>query len=523
MHLTYTPHLVPLFFTGLIIGALLSVTWRQRRAPIAGPFALTLVMLGIWTVGYIFELAAVETDVKVVWANVQYIGIALLPVVWLDAVLAHLGRHRPTWSSFVLYAVPVATIVLAWSGARAFRGAVRVVVDGTGLSVLDPAYGPWVFYVFTPFAYALFLGAVALLVAALRHSRGVLRWQSALLLAASALPLIANALYLVSITPFPYYNPTVAVFTLSAVVVAVALFRFQLFEVAPLAREAVVEHLRDPVIVIDRHNRLADYNVAAGQLLPVLNPDAMGKDMAEVLGGSTDLLERIREGSDVDTEVTLKRDGVDHHYSLEISPVRDGRGRTAGRTVMLHDITERRALFERMRELASLDGLTGIFNRRHFFDLSRAEFDRARRHDGPVSLIMFDLDHFKHINDSLGHQCGDEVLRAVTQACSVRLRSFDLFGRYGGEEFAVLLPEIDHEGALTVAERLRRSIAAVERDLGDIGITASFGVASVSSTGDLDFDDLVQLADEALYRAKQRGRDRIELATCFPAPLEAVR
>jgi diguanylate cyclase (GGDEF)-like protein len=113
------------------------------------------------------------------------------------------------------------------------------------------------------------------------------------------------------------------------------------------------------------------------------------------------------------------------------------------------------------------------------------------------------------------------VLHAVAQSCNERLRSFDLFGRYGGEEFAVLLPEVDPEGALAVAERLRRGIAAAECDVGT-AVTASFGVASMLSTGSLSFDDLLRLADEALYRAKQRGRDCVELATCIPAPMEAA-
>jgi diguanylate cyclase (GGDEF)-like protein/PAS domain S-box-containing protein len=499
------------------------VAWRERRSPAAGPFAVMLAALLVWTIAFAFELSSSELAAKVVWANVQYLAIAFLPVLWLDVVLAYLGRRRPRWSDLVLYAIPVATVVLSWSGLGLFRGDPQIVTDAGGLRVLDPDYGPWVPFVYTLFAYALSIAAVILLLDALRRGRGLLRWQSALLLTSSILPLLANALYLLGITPLPYYNPTVAVFAVSAVLVAVALFRFRLFEVAPLARETVVEHLRDPVIVLDRHDRLADYNAAAARLLPALTPHVVGSDIGNVLAASPDLLERVRERAELDAEVTLPSDGEERHYSLELSPVRDVRGRLAGHTAVFHDITERVLLFERVKELASLDGLTGIFNRRHFFELSEAELDRARRHDSPVSLILFDLDHFKEINDTYGHQCGDEVLRAVAEAGNDRLRSFDLFGRYGGEEFAVLLPEVDPEGALAIAERLRRGIAAVENDLGGIGVTASFGVASMLSTGSLAFDDLLRLADEALYRAKQRGRDRVELATCIPAPLEAVQ
>jgi len=166
---------------------------------------------------------------------------------------------------------------------------------------------------------------------------------------------------------------------------------------------------------------------------------------------------------------------------------------------------ENARLFGEVQRLAITDGLTDTYNRRHFFELAENEFNRARRFQHPVSAIMFDVDHFKQINDTYGHAIGDQVLRVVAERCRESIRDIDILGRYGGEEFAIILPATDLSGALSVAERLRRSIADVpiptERD--DVTITISLGVASNAQ----DVAALVNRADAAMYAAKQAGRN----------------
>lgn len=165
---------------------------------------------------------------------------------------------------------------------------------------------------------------------------------------------------------------------------------------------------------------------------------------------------------------------------------------------------------ERLERLARTDPLTGCANRRHFFELGARELERARRHSRPLSVAAIDLDHFKSVNDRYGHATGDRTLEAVVAAVEQELREGDVLGRIGGEEFAVLLPETDAAGAVDMAERLRRRIAAtrVASERGPVRVTASFGVAD-NSQDPLDFDKLVVRADTALYRAKETGRDRV--------------
>jgi diguanylate cyclase (GGDEF)-like protein len=162
---------------------------------------------------------------------------------------------------------------------------------------------------------------------------------------------------------------------------------------------------------------------------------------------------------------------------------------------------------EVVTRLATLDPLTEAYNRRTFIELATRELRRSRRNGRSVSVLVFDLDHFKEINDSYGHQVGDEVLCRVKAAVESCLRSGDLFARYGGEEFVVLMPETGINGALKLAERLRTAIAAIVVS-GKVHITASLGVASVDRVDtDCTLDQLLGQADRAMYAAKAAGRN----------------
>lgn len=163
-------------------------------------------------------------------------------------------------------------------------------------------------------------------------------------------------------------------------------------------------------------------------------------------------------------------------------------------------------LIEETRQMAFIDSLTRIYNRHALFSRGVGEFERARRYGSPLSVMMIDTDHFKDINDSKGHVAGDLVLRQVADILKSRIREVDILGRYGGEEFALILPNTDRVAALELAERLREQV----EDKGKPVPTISIGVA-VLENGIGSFSDLVEQADRAMYKAKKRGRNRVEV------------
>ncbi len=178
---------------------------------------------------------------------------------------------------------------------------------------------------------------------------------------------------------------------------------------------------------------------------------------------------------------------------------------------VIHDVTERIRLEREMKQLATIDTLTGANNRHQFFSLAVQEFNRAKRYGHPLVVLMLDIDYFKSINDTHGHQAGDVVLRALSAMAQVSLREMDVFGRIGGEEFAAALPETDLEAGLQAADRLRDELAKlkVQTKEADVSFTVSIGVTLVRAE-DQNIEETIHRADEALYKAKKMGRNRVE-------------
>lgn len=170
---------------------------------------------------------------------------------------------------------------------------------------------------------------------------------------------------------------------------------------------------------------------------------------------------------------------------------------------------------QRLLELSQTDPLTELYNRRHMMATLEAELDRSNRISSPFAMLMIDLDHFKNVNDTYGHQQGDVVLKLISGEIKAHLRQYDSAARFGGEEFALLLPETTLDEAVKVAERLRQGISDIlfSGPISDLKIYASVGVAAIPHKRIKSTEDLIRLADDALYSAKSNGRNRVE---CTP-------
>ncbi|MBD1544632.1 GGDEF domain-containing protein [Roseibium aggregatum] len=185
----------------------------------------------------------------------------------------------------------------------------------------------------------------------------------------------------------------------------------------------------------------------------------------------------------------------------------------AGGTAVVVILMTRDRREQKILEAAKTDSLTGAVNRQAFFEGAERLLERCRKDGSPYSMVMFDLDHFKNINDTQGHQAGDRILVYFANTVQKTLRPNDLFGRYGGEEFLVVLPEASVETAYVIAERVRKAFADDHRffDGSPLNATVSAGVASITTSCDLN--EIVALVDQAMYAAKHNGRNRVECAT----------
>jgi len=257
-------------------------------------------------------------------------------------------------------------------------------------------------------------------------------------------------------------------------------------------------------------------------LLDMILPDMDGLEVLRIAKARSDerfiptILLSVK--GDLDSRVAGLRNGADDFLAKPFADAEIlARAAAMLRIKSLQD--QLRGAKSELQELSITDGLTGLYNRRHFEERLREEFGRCQRYSDPVSLLMLDLDHFKDVNDRYGHPFGDRVLRETAELLESSVREPDICARYGGEEFAIILPKTHLQGALTVAERVFKAVRQKTHSLDGVGggphrppvvrITASAGLAFYPSKEVTTPESLVKLADEALYCAKREGRDTI--------------
>ena len=281
---------------------------------------------------------------------------------------------------------------------------------------------------------------------------------------------------------------------------------------------AIVEQTDDAVLVKTRDGTITEWNGGAERLYGYSADEAIGKPVSMLMtpergAEHKDVLRRVFSGEVLEQYETerVRKDGERVHVSLTVSPIRDPDGTIVGAATIARDMSDRIRFEGQLRFLADHDSLTGLFNRRRFEEELGRELARARRYPAAGAVLAIDLDHFKYINDSLGHSAGDEVISATGEILRKRLRATDVLARLGGDEFAVILSGVDLPEAERVAASLLDAIRGelhVELPGGQRRVTASIGIAPFQDLEALTEDDLVVEADIAMYDAKEAGRDR---------------
>lgn len=237
----------------------------------------------------------------------------------------------------------------------------------------------------------------------------------------------------------------------------------------------------------------------------ITHPDDLQEDLLQV----QKLLNKESDSYQVEKRYITKHGKV-VYILLSVSLICDDSGVPAFFISQIQDLTKQKTYESELLKLVSEDHLTGIGNRRYFYEQADREIKRSGRTNSPISIIMVDIDHFKRINDMHGHKSGDEVLKHIASTLKDSIRSIDVLGRVGGEEFAVLLPETNNIQAYILAERLRNRIATTKPPILELSlITASIGVATFCGDSKA-LDYRIQQADNALYKAKELGRNRTE-------------
>lgn len=468
---------------------------------------------------------------KIFLPNITYTGVLALPTLFL--IFALQFTNQEGWltrqSLFALAIEPALTLALLWtnnSHKLMFRSIAAPEKDHFAWLELVP--GPW-YTVNVMYSYLVILAGLAVLVYGMLRSSPLLRDQYRLLLLASLLPW-GLSMYSEYSMQGNHFDLTPITFGVSGILFTYSIIRNRFMDIIPVARSRLIESMSDGVLVLDVQNRIVDINPAMENMLGKVATSFLGQPAAQALSIWMDNSDSLISGEQTRTELRILN-SPSRYLDLRLTPLYDNRQRLNGRLMVFRDITDRKRvekklrfandrlqsqlieiglLQSKLRSQAIRDPLTDLFNRRYLDETLDRELARATREGYPVCVIMMDIDHFKKVNDTYGHEAGDLILRALADTLSACSRRGDFTCRFGGEEFVIVMPNIDIDTAYKRAEGLRALLNALEVSYGlyNLTITISTGIASYPANG-RDRESLLRAADRAMYAAKNAGRDHI--------------
>lgn len=461
-------------------------------------FILLCGAAGLWSGGYAFEKLQNTAEGFRLAATIEYLGVPFVPGLWFLVALHWMGHPWASSKGLKVLILSLGALISLAVMTNASTGLWYASLEPTErLGYAHRVNGP-LYYPYWVFGIGLLVTTVVL---AIRHRDPERRQglRTILIVVVSAIPIVCSVLFQVGVRPGGIDVTVVALFP-AFLAVAWGLFSHDLIRILPIARQAVLESMDQAVVVLDPRGRMIDHNAAAEPLLD-------------------DLVIRMPEFVLPRGEVFLDRPDGRRKFAFRRTALTDPRGRVQGAVVLLTDVTEEARLVDRLAHQATHDPLTGAANRRSFEDHTLAEMARADRAHRRLDLVLFDLDHFKLINDHYGHPAGDFVLKETVRRIQAQLRPYDFLARIGGEEFVVLVAEAPEAGTATLADRWRRSLAEepIVWENQPITVTASFGVAPMPPATEGDpgrrLTSWLTRVDQALYQAKESGRNRVVQVT----------
>ncbi|MCQ4087926.1 histidine kinase N-terminal 7TM domain-containing protein [Saccharibacillus sp. JS10] len=508
------------YVTVVLLGGALSLflvgyaMFRFRQAPGGQYYMLAALMACIFSFGYAFELTSTTLSQAKFWIGIEYFALPFLPVFTLLMCLEYTNIQIGPWKKRALFFIPLLTFIIQHTNdlhhlyytSMAFRPDIPFLI-------IDLGKGPW-YFVHTIYLYSCLAIAIVALSVRMFKIKGQFRLQIAFMIAGLIFPIIGNLYYLAGKSPYGIDLGPVFI-SISFVFHSMALFRFRMFNVAPIAREIVFENMGDGVLVFNHQDVIVDYNRAMLRFLPELSKRSIGQTAAQELVAYPAIAKCVEVGGASDLQLGTEQTIYVH---IRFSPIQGRNMSRAGRIATFVDITERVVLEQKLKKLASTDGLTGLFNKNTLIQKSEEIIRELLPKSPGVSVIMFDVDYFKKVNDTFGHEAGDRVLTEVAKVIQHALGKKDIAGRYGGDEFVLSLPNTTIDQAVRVAEQIRSSIEQLSMVVQDqtICVTSSFGVSHLPpimhyTYGSQEMQMLMRNADQALYISKKRGRNCVSV------------
>lgn len=468
------------------------------------PFVALMAFMFVYLAGNLLEIMSASADGALVANKVMYAGMVYAPPLLMYFISHYCNVKFRLRILVVMLLIPMAFVVMVWTSEWHDLFYVSVWFDyDSPVGRLEKERGPFntVGHIFS------ILYMAGTLVMIVRHYIKPAGGNPIpyLIVAGVTLPIVLNVMHIAGVHVYNInYVPLGA--AVSTLMLGVALIKHDMFDIGTLGTEIAIASMGEAFILLDEKGGYISANASAKKLFPQMEYLKENQPIGALRGWPPELPKLDGAESNTTMQIFAERERT---YNVNVSPIIVGNSEIVGYVVLMQDITEIAEANKKLQEIAFTDPLTGILNRRHFTQLVNTEMEKIKRKGATSHIVYFDLDHFKKINDTYGHSVGDKVLVTAVERVKSAIRPYDLFCRFGGEEFVVYLEGTDCSDSMPLAERIRKAIgdAPMKFDGISFTVTASLGIAPVTAEC-RGIDDAIKVADAALYKAKEGGRNR---------------
>ena len=480
--------------SGMVI-AIIFIAYIFKFKPAENYKILIVLASGciIWLLGNVLDILSTDFGFKVFWNHAASLGVVIVTISFFFFALGYTGRKNWVIPSRIIYISIAPVIWLIFDFTNQFHGlSLQYGMEKIGdYYYLTKEYGI-TFWIYTAYAYILVLQSYVYLVNMLLSASSYIKKKAGFIIFLAAIPIVFNIFYLIDLGPFKYFDPTPVSLTVSILFFLFGITNYRLGEIVPATRDALLENIRDGVIVLDKNNRIMEINPIAKKIIKSVK--VLGRDIKSFWPKYHDYLPGH---SAMNRELSVGTGSNKKIYDVQVSPYSDYRGDHISTIVSLRDITERKKTEEKLRYLSFHDKMTGLYNRAFFEEeLKRLDVDREL----PISVVMGDADGLKLINDTFGYEKGDDLLINIGRIIKDTCREEDITARWGGDEYAILFPRTDEKTALKIVERIENNCINIS-STDSMPISISLGAATKTVISQ-DIKETIRQAEDRMRRRK---------------------
>ena len=501
-------------------------TFLHKRINVSGvrPFIICVLLIAVWNSTYSMELLSYTLKAKVIWFVIRMTFIVYIPAFWLMVTLELTDRRNfKSWKNSILIVMPTISAFLILTSFYNNSFIYNFHMESThGYKILRFDTGFW-FWINAAYNYILNTVNIGLLMQAVFSKQYIWKKQAVTMIVGMFIPIICDIILVGNLGFNKNLDFTPISFLLSLLVTAFGMLKYRFMDIVPIAQEYAFDDMNELMIVLNRNKKIVDMNKKALKMFNISIAEVIGMPVHEVIQDIIKYDFSNPQDSSLQINLNYKFEGKEFYYYGSINIIKGNKCNIIGYLVLLQDITEltitQQKLEEANEELWKLnqelynksikDDLTGIYNKKQVIMLLQNNFKIAIKDKIPLIVAMFDIDHFKQINDNYGHLVGDSVLKKVAELIRTELGNKGIVGRFGGEEFLMFMLYTELNASAGLCDKIRLKINNCKFEDDRLTVTVSVGVSQLKLNDDID--SLIKRADDCLYKAKANGRNKIEL------------